>query len=172
MLKRKVEACYRGNLEADKGLFDPALKIEGVERWRGTLGYMYGIGQGRDGDELVKGIGGVCAGEVEVQNSGDGGKLFRSKRIQIHNLRASMTACYAWTEHSLDRKMDERYSKIEKRAFALLEALESVEDDGPSPEVRSRELALELDVLLKRLERIMQGTVKREHGRLYGRKGN
>lgn len=59
-----------------------------------------------------------------------------------------MTACYSWTRYSHNKKADERYRKLERKAVALIEGWDEDEDEemGCGGEIEcGREMDVEVE---------------------------
>lgn len=190
--KQKL-TVHRGNLLADASLFDPDLKVVGVENYIRTFNHLYDHQYRYEQDTTRRNKSRRCD-ESDIDEYGRNISLRRpdiasvkaqgyppndlqmfldcKERIVSHpnllemcNLGASMTAAYSWTKHSHDRKTDERYRKLERRAATLVEDWddEGQTHDGEPANVHGARMRFELEVVLKSTRTILKEVSKKGH---------
>ncbi|KAE8446709.1 hypothetical protein EG329_011753 [Mollisiaceae sp. DMI_Dod_QoI] len=181
----KIEAYHRGNLLADASLFDPELKIPDVKNYIQTFNHLYDPDAGRVSrpkqiqasqcDDLESEEVSIDAPDSKSRphNVHDIDEFQKCKDsiishpnlLEIYNLRASMISCHAWTKFSHDKKADERYSKLEKRAISLVQEWDhecvSKEEEDVSA-ICGAKMKFEFEVILTGMRVALKETVKKQ----------
>ncbi|KUJ13080.1 uncharacterized protein LY89DRAFT_785593 [Mollisia scopiformis] len=195
ILQAKTDACHRGNMVADASLFDPELEIRSARDQIRTFNYLYNANPSWPADtpqrsrsssfdatqttiSLSNADVSFLDTEPHVANYDDLRKfqacsdaiVSHPKLLEVRNIKASMIAYHSWTKYSHSKKADERFRKLERKAAKLIERWEEeygIEDGGTNVQSKREQL----DALLKAMSAILKETVKKEHGRLQGRRG-